>query len=292
MNLQDLPDVVFEKILSFLSFDEISKCRMVSRRFDCSCKILLNRGFLSAEKLRKKSFTAIRASLPRRESERRHHPMSRQCDILSALETRMALLSLTFSKYILGNQFCFIPGKVLDEIFEVLHLVNNSRPFTILPSSHEILQELRDISSMAMEYFEEEIVPKNNHLVSDRSKTSSKNLISESSSIRMCGHNKKTKLSCGKSNANVDWIKNSMETLRNKVLANQKVIQNQTLLMRKQSQHIRKLRKQIVELKGNLSDVLIKLSKDTKYKNETINRGGKKRKIVDALGTKEKKRRL
>ena len=47
-------------------------------------------------------------------------------------------------------------SQVLDEIFHVLtYIKNNPSP----PRAHELLQELRDISSMAMEHFDEKIVP-------------------------------------------------------------------------------------------------------------------------------------
>ena len=46
--------------------------------------------------------------------------------------------------------------QVLDEMLNVLRLVKtNPNP----PRAHELLQELRDISSMAMEHFDEKIVP-------------------------------------------------------------------------------------------------------------------------------------
>lgn len=73
---------------------------------------MLNRGFIIAEKFHNKSLKAVKAKLPRRESERKNHPLSRQCDILVAVETRLSMLSMTFSKYIEANQCCFIPGKV------------------------------------------------------------------------------------------------------------------------------------------------------------------------------------
>ncbi|GJQ84240.1 Mcm10 [Trypoxylus dichotomus] len=98
----------------------------------------------------------MKAMLPRRESERRTHPLARHCDILSAVETRISMLNMTFSKYIDTNLCCFIPGKVVDEIERVLRIIQNKAP---PPRTHELLQELRDISSMAMEYFEEQILP-------------------------------------------------------------------------------------------------------------------------------------
>ena len=48
-------------------------------------------------------------------------------------------------------------AKVLDEMFKVLLALEDT---CTQPRTHELLQELRDISSMAMEHFEEKIVPK------------------------------------------------------------------------------------------------------------------------------------
>lgn len=45
---------------------------------------------------------------------------------------------------------------MIDEIYKVLRTIQTSaNP----PRVHELLQELRDISSMAMEYFEEKVAP-------------------------------------------------------------------------------------------------------------------------------------
>ena len=48
------------------------------------------------------------------------HPLARHNDILTAIETRISLLSMTFMKYVDLGLCCFIPGKVIDEIFCVL----------------------------------------------------------------------------------------------------------------------------------------------------------------------------
>lgn len=45
--------------------------------------------------------------------------------------------------------------QVIDEIYRVLRFIQNNKT---LPRAHEILTELRDISSMAMEHFEEKII--------------------------------------------------------------------------------------------------------------------------------------
>ncbi|KAM4680911.1 F-box only protein 28 isoform 1-T1 [Amazona ochrocephala] len=154
--LMGLPIVAIENILSFLSYDEISQLRLVCKRMDLVCQRMLNQGFLKVERYHNLCQKQVKAQLPRRESERRNHSLARHADILAAVETRLSLLNMTFMKYVDSNLCCFIPGKVIDEIYRVLRYVNSTRA---PQRAHEVLQELRDISSMAMEYFDEKIVP-------------------------------------------------------------------------------------------------------------------------------------
>ena len=76
--------------------------------------------------------------LPRRESERRNHPLIRHCDVLTAIETRISLLQMTFMKYVDAEACCFIPGKVIDELFEVLRKITATD--VEIPRSYEVLQ--------------------------------------------------------------------------------------------------------------------------------------------------------
>ncbi|XP_074649055.1 F-box only protein 28-like [Tubulanus polymorphus] len=131
--------------------------RLICSQFEKICQGILNRGFTRVDRLHSACLKSIKALLPRRESERRNHPLSRHVDILTALETRLSLLGMTYVKYIDMGVCCFIPGKVLDEILKILDIVQTTEN---LPRAHEILQELRDISSMAMEHFEEKIRPR------------------------------------------------------------------------------------------------------------------------------------
>ncbi|CAK1549130.1 unnamed protein product [Leptosia nina] len=156
MDFLSLPVVVIENILSYLSHDEIAKSRMVSRAFNDICMRMLNRGFLIIERQHALALKNVKAQLPRRESERRYHPLARHCDILTSIETRISMLNMTYSKFIDSGICCFIPGKVIDEIRRVLSIVETSKT---PPRAHEVLQELRDISSMAIEHFDDKISP-------------------------------------------------------------------------------------------------------------------------------------
>jgi len=156
ISLTSLPILVLEKILLYLTYEQIAQLRLISQLFNDTCRFLLNQGFRASEKFHEKCIKEVRSKLPRRESERRGHKLARHCDILTAIETRISLLGMTFLKYVDMDLCCFIPGKVIDEIFSVLRCIQeDENP----PRAYEILQELRDLSSMAMEYFDEKIAP-------------------------------------------------------------------------------------------------------------------------------------
>lgn len=118
-------------------------------------------------------YRKVKQALPRRESERKNHPLAKYCDVLQSVETRMSMLNMTYMRYIENQLVCFIPGKVrlviikperynrifwqvLDETKRILDLVVNNK---VPPKSSQFLQELRDLSSMAIEHFDEHILP-------------------------------------------------------------------------------------------------------------------------------------
>ncbi|KAI8433826.1 hypothetical protein MSG28_015789 [Choristoneura fumiferana] len=156
MDLLSLPVVMIEHILSYLSYDEIARNRVVCKLFNELSMRMLNRGFLMIERRHAQTLKSVKTQLPRRESERRYHPLARHCDILTSIETRISMLNMTYSKFIDTGICCFIPGKVIDEIRRVLLIAETQKS---PPRAHEVLQELRDISSMAIEHFDDKISP-------------------------------------------------------------------------------------------------------------------------------------
>lgn len=68
------------------------------------------------------------------------------------------MLSMTYQKHMQNGTSCFIPGKIIDECYKIIRSISNSNDQQIKNlRAHEILQELRDISSMAIEHFDEKI---------------------------------------------------------------------------------------------------------------------------------------
>ena len=133
--------------------------------FDQVCRRHLNLGFQRVEKIQSQYLKDLKSKLPRRESARRNHKYAKHCDILTAIDTRysistcrrrnlnfpkienslefcvffsrMNLLSMTFGKYIDANLCCFIPGKIIDEIYNVLAILKTKCD---PPSTYEVLQ--------------------------------------------------------------------------------------------------------------------------------------------------------
>lgn len=156
--MESIPDEIVRHILQYLSFDEVSKARLASKRFNTLGGQILNDGFRRVRSFHSQCLREVKEELPRRESERRKHRLYPRHDVLQAVETRLSLLCMTYSRLIGDGQICFIPGKVLDELFRILRLVQDHE--APLQNSVPLLQEMRDISSMAMEHFEEEIQPR------------------------------------------------------------------------------------------------------------------------------------
>ncbi|CAH8480523.1 unnamed protein product [Schistosoma turkestanicum] len=163
-NIVELPLRIIEQVFNYLSYEEVSKLREICRFFDVVCRGILNKGFRTIERKVVSFHSELRSLLPRRESERRNHPLNRHCETLSAIETRLSLLKMSIMRFADKNGCCFFPGRVLDEIEGVCQFIRLNQNVPIRP--YDILHELRDISSMAMEHFEENILP-SLHLKSD-----------------------------------------------------------------------------------------------------------------------------
>ncbi|PSN36157.1 F-box only protein 28 [Blattella germanica] len=269
LELLSLPEIVLEKILSYLSYDDIAKYRIICRQFDRICKQLLNKGFILVEKHHAQCLKTVKAQLPRRESERRSHPLARHCDILTAIETRLSMLAMTFTKYVEAGLCCFIPGKVIDEIFSVLRSLKNAG---IPPRAHEVLQELRDISSMAMEYFDEKIVPMLKvNLVSSSAHSSysltGSCLMAGTPSPRILGQEKirlefsKIHTRAKRNKASVGYLKKTVRILTLKFQEQEAKLAEQSSKLAEQDTQIAELKRHLEEWDHKFGDLSAELSR-------------------------------
>uniref|UniRef100_A0A9L0JDV5 F-box protein 28 n=1 Tax=Equus asinus TaxID=9793 RepID=A0A9L0JDV5_EQUAS len=313
-----LPIVAIENILSFMSYDEISQLRLVRpprdprrplrraevcKRMDLVCQRMLNQGFLKVERYHNLCQKQVKAQLPRRESERRNHSLARHADILAAVETRLSLLNMTFMKYVDSNLCCFIPGKVIDEIYRVLRYVNSTRA---PQRAHEVLQELRDISSMAMEYFDEKIVPilKRKLPGSDVSgrlmgsppvpgpsaALTTMQLFSKQNPSRQ----EVTKLQqqVKTNGAGVTVLRREISELRTKVQEQQKQLQDQDQKLLEQTQIIGEQNARLAELERKLREVMESAVGNSSGSGQNEESPRKRKKAAEAIDSLRKSKRL
>ncbi|VDD80746.1 unnamed protein product [Mesocestoides corti] len=158
MRLLDMPDDSLRKVFGFLTFHEIALLRPVCRKFNAIATQLLRCEYCRLEQQVRNYRKDLKLLLPRRESERRKHTLAGHADVLSAVETRLSLLGMTIMRYVDEGLCSFFPGKVLDEVRRVYVTITSSTD--AISRSTELLRELRDISSMAMEYFDEILLPR------------------------------------------------------------------------------------------------------------------------------------
>ncbi|XP_037126762.1 F-box only protein 28 isoform X3 [Syngnathus acus] len=234
---------------------------------DMICQRVLNQGFLKVERYHSMCQRQVKAQLPRRESERRNHSLARHADILAAVETRLSLLNMTFMKYVDSNLCCFIPGKVIDEIYRVLRYVNSTRA---PQRAHEVLQELRDISSMAMEYFDEKIVPilkkklpgadLSGRLIGSAPVAGSSSSLSTMSLLAKNAPSRseltKVQQQVKVNGASVTVLRREMQEIRVKQLEQQKQLQDQEQKLQEQTQVIGEQNARLAELEHKLRELV------------------------------------
>ncbi|KAH8300638.1 hypothetical protein KR018_000492 [Drosophila ironensis] len=173
--LLDLPNELLEKIVGYLDYKKVSQLRLVSHRFNDICMAKLNSAFSRQIKTTFNRFQSIKASMPRRESARRHHPLACECDIIETCYMRLSLLQMSMGKHIERGHCCFFPGAVRDP--PVISVLAESNPFALqildevqtilnyisitpqLQRPYRVTDELFDLSTMAMEYFKDRIEP-------------------------------------------------------------------------------------------------------------------------------------
>ena len=62
LSLGDLPNTVLEIILLYLNYEEVAQLRRVNRRFNSTCKYLLNKGFRAAKRYHSNSLKDMKVT--------------------------------------------------------------------------------------------------------------------------------------------------------------------------------------------------------------------------------------
>lgn len=152
--LLDLPIEILDKIFSYVGYKQCAHMRGVSQQMNQVCKGILNSTFQKLQTQLQNRFQTVKKIMPRRESARRSHPSAGECDLVETCHMRLSLLQMTFGKHIDRNHICFFPGSILDEVYNILNYIRTTPK---LGRPYIIIEELFDLSTMAMEYFKEHL---------------------------------------------------------------------------------------------------------------------------------------
>ncbi|XP_037040071.1 F-box only protein 28 isoform X2 [Bradysia coprophila] len=152
--LLDLPIEILDKVFSYVGYKQCAQMRGVSQQMNQVCKGILNSTFQKLQTQLQNRFQNVKKIMPRRESARRSHPSAGECDLVETCHMRLSLLQMTFGKHIDRNHICFFPGSILDEVYNILNYIRTTPK---LGRPYIIIEELFDLSTMAMEYFKEHL---------------------------------------------------------------------------------------------------------------------------------------
>ncbi|EQB78562.1 F-box only protein 28 isoform a [Camelus ferus] len=244
----------------------------VCKRMDLVCQRMLNQGFLKVESSTQQ---------PEKREEKADYKIVPELDAgqINAVVT------------------------VIDEIYRVLRYVNSTRA---PQRAHEVLQELRDISSMAMEYFDEKIVPilKRKLPGSDVSgrlmgsppvpgpsaALTTMQLFSKQNPSRQ----EVTKLQqqVKTNGAGVTVLRREISELRTKVQEQQKQLQDQDQKLLEQTQIIGEQNARLAELERKLREVMESAVGNASASGQSEESPRKRKKATEAIDSLRKSKRL
>ena len=171
LNMEIIPEIVLEEILSKLKYHEVAILRGVNKRFNSIGIRILNKGYKAAKLQHTKLYETIKVSSSQNHSKyTKNHPLMyhiliRHYDVLSTIGRNLIILDDTFSNYINLNLCCFIPGQVIDNMMSIFQTIqedwDDKRDVYRCECSnaYKALHKCIDTSVRAMQYFNEKIAP-------------------------------------------------------------------------------------------------------------------------------------
>lgn len=175
------------------------------------------------------------------------------------------MLTMTYQKYMNNGKCCFIPGKVIDECFKILRSISSTDVKTL--RAHEILQELRDISSMAIEHFDEKIAPDLKKTRADDGNSSLTSIYDML--ITTSPHRHGQNFDSFAFNLSRTSSSSSVSPIHDNVVRNKSKLSSLVTLYKKQSKVIKSQSKQIAKMMKNLKQMKRRLD-DSEIKNREM----------------------
>lgn len=203
---------------------------------------------------------------------------------------------------------------MIDEIFRVLRLIRDSKT---PPRTHEILQELRDISSMAMEHFDEKILPALKHsictsavssggsydltggslMIPHHSTSSGSSTFIVSHSVtaerwnkafkKIYSKTKKNKLSFMSMKSRLSKMRLRMKRQGFHIRAQSTKLQQQAKKIQEQDTQLAEMKRHLEDWEQKMGDLTAELSRAREETQQTDSIEGCKRKHVDVINPRD-----
>ncbi|XP_035232494.1 F-box only protein 28-like [Stegodyphus dumicola] len=119
--MDSLPQEVIEHIISFLPYHDVSRCRLVCKRFNDASESILNSGFDKILSYCNQSLQELEANV--KKEDERVDLWKELCEIVNEARTFLSMIDMYFRKYVWFKLCCFIPGKIIDKFYALMWIV-------------------------------------------------------------------------------------------------------------------------------------------------------------------------
>jgi hypothetical protein len=126
VTVRDLPTELLQHAMSFLSYDETTKCRLVNRQFDAAAGERLSNGYRTMVKDADSKLNRIKKQLPFRDADRKEHQLQPVFAALTSFECFVLNPVDAITPAMDEGVCCFPYGLVLDAGFSFLRAVENA----------------------------------------------------------------------------------------------------------------------------------------------------------------------
>uniref|UniRef100_A0A914WRD9 F-box domain-containing protein n=2 Tax=Plectus sambesii TaxID=2011161 RepID=A0A914WRD9_9BILA len=126
VTMRDMPVELLQHVMSFLTYHETMKCRLVNRQFDTAAGERLNNGYRTMVKDASSKLNRAKKMLPMRDADRKEHPLQPVFSALTSFECFVLNPVDGITTAMDEGVSCFPYGLVLDAGFDFLRSVERA----------------------------------------------------------------------------------------------------------------------------------------------------------------------
>ncbi|KFM82003.1 F-box only protein 28, partial [Stegodyphus mimosarum] len=117
----DMPQELIVHIISFLPYHDVSRCRLVCKRFNEASESVLNSGLDKILNYSLQCLQELDANI--RKKDEKVLLWKKLREVLGEARTFLTMIDMFFRKYMWFKLCCFIPGKIIDKFYALLWII-------------------------------------------------------------------------------------------------------------------------------------------------------------------------